>query len=609
MKNSALLFFFFSTVATLLAQTDNASVDNYLNLAKTHSTSKQDSAVYYSNLAYSVALKTKDTSLIGQAGYFHSYYLIQSGAYDEAEKLLDFNITHAANMSDRVLGSTHYSYGNRYYTEEVYDKALEHYLQGLSFYGEANNKQGLSRTNLQLGVVYDKLGKKELAGFFYEQSLRYSERAKQMHTTKITRGSDSTSQNIEVSKVMLQELEKEPNNRIKANVLFNLGKSYFEGKQWQNAAAYFQKSYALKTELGVAEHLDKNLFYIGQSYLELGQLESAIAYLSLATNVSKKRNQKVMIETALQKAYEKSGEYQKALHYAKRVTRMKDSLNTLRENDRIAEITSQFEIEKQADEIKVLEANSLLKDVKLNNQKNILWAIAIGVLLLLSSLFFAYNRHKTKQQLQFSEMTRKLLQMQLNPHFLFNALNGIQFFIKQNDTKKSSRYISNFSGLMRNILENSVEKFISIEEDAETISDFLALQQLVHNNAFSFSITMDENLDPQVYAIPPMFTQPFVENAIIHGVRGVKNGHILVNYSLEGDVIKIEIKDNGKGIVTKNKDANTLHKSMGTSITKQRMENLLKTENYPITLEVVSSKEENVDHGTQVTLTFIKKYI
>jgi tetratricopeptide (TPR) repeat protein len=607
MKNR--LFFLFLIASAALGQTDHFIIDQYLEQAKAQSMSQQDSAVYYTTLAYASALDTKDTLLIGQVSYFHSFYLIKKGAYVEAEKLLDFNLANSKLLNDQILGGTHYNYGNRYFLAEVYDEALANYLQSLHYYTEANNKQGLMTANLQLGVVYSKLNKEELAGYFYGQSLRYSDKAEKTHTKKMTYGKNNLSQNIAVSKAMLQELEQEPDDRIKANVLYNLGNSYFKNRQWQSASASFKKSLDLKRQLGVADQVDKNLFYIGQSYLEMGTLQPAIDYLLQARNVSEKRGQKAAIASSLQRAYEEKGDYKTALQFAKRYEQMKDSLNTLQENDRIAEITSQFETEKQAAEITLLETNNILQASKLSNQRNVIWATTLGLVLLLTALFFAYKRYQTKQKLQFSELTRKLLQMQLNPHFLFNALNGIQYFIKQNDTKKSTKYLSNFSGLMRNILENSGEKFITVEEDAETIIDFLALQQLVHNNSFLFTVHIAEDLDAENLCIPPMFTQPFVENAIVHGVQGLKEGSISVLYKLEGETITVEIKDNGKGIVEASHNANSLHKSMGTSITKQRMENLLKTENYAVTLEVVSRNEPNAAQGTTVMLTFLKKYL
>jgi sensor histidine kinase YesM len=106
-----------------------------------------------------------------------------------------------------------------------------------------------------------------------------------------------------------------------------------------------------------------------------------------------------------------------------------------------------------------------------------------------------------------------------------------------------------------------------------------------------------------------MFTQPFVENAIIHGVQHMENGEITVQYQDSGSTISVAIKDNGKGVAATSQNANSLHKSMGTSITKQRMENLLKSENYPVTLEVISKNEPHEPQGTTVMLTFLKKYL
>ena len=188
-------------------------------------------------------------------------------------------------------------------------------------------------------------------------------------------------------------------------------------------------------------------------------------------------------------------------------------------------------------------------------------------------------------------------------------INGIQYFIKKNDVSRSTKYITSFSGLMRNILENSVEKFISIQEDHDTISDFLELQQLVNNNNFTYKVNVDTELDKENTCIPPMITQPFVENAIIHGVSQVNNGEIEVNYKLINASILVEIIDNGKGIHQNKSNANSLHKSMGTSITKQRLENLMKTEKYPVELEVTSKNEADGEQGTKVALLFPLRYL
>jgi LytS/YehU family sensor histidine kinase len=100
-----------------------------------------------------------------------------------------------------------------------------------------------------------------------------------------------------------------------------------------------------------------------------------------------------------------------------------------------------------------------------------------------------------------------------------------------------------------------------------------------------------------------------VENAIIHGVSGLKDGAISVRYGLENEHVRVEIEDNGKGVYSEKKNANSLHKSMGTSITKQRMENLSKAEKYPIELEIISENDPDKRQGTKIVLTFPLKYL
>lgn len=159
--------------------------------------------------------------------------------------------------------------------------------------------------------------------------------------------------------------------------------------------------------------------------------------------------------------------------------------------------------------------------------------------------------HKAKLEEQHQASLKhqsRLLSTQINPHFFFNSLNAVQAYVLKEDTINAINFISNFSTLMRDVLSNSMEQFISLKDEVEWLSKYLALEQDRFSNRFTFSIKVDDKIDPNNLGIPPMLLQPFVENSIIHGVGPLtESGHITISFiPLENDII-CEISDNGVG--------------------------------------------------------------
>ncbi|MGS2725743.1 tetratricopeptide repeat-containing sensor histidine kinase [Psychroserpens sp. BH13MA-6] len=586
-----------------------SEIDSILKKAHGFFKTDQDSALYYANIAYNKSLELNDTSVIAKAIIHKNTYLITQKKYEEAEALFNYNFKHIDALSETLKGETYYNFGSVKYLKEEYDLALENYFNAILHYKNAEAEKGLQRSYLQIGVIYSKRNRNDLADYFYEKSMASGVDSHHIGANDKLPTAHHDSEKLAMSKKMLSGIDDKDHSRLAAIIYYNMAQSYLDLKDYENVIAYHLKSIAVKDRIHYKSHQDKSYAFIGEAHFKLGNYSEAIVYLNKALEVSSKRQFKLNVSNLLYKAYEHVGDYKNALRVSVLHNSLKDALNLKEENERIAKITAEFETEKQAQEIKILAADNDLKAAQLSNQKTVLIAAGVGVVLLLIALFFAYKTYRTKQNLQFSELTQKLLQMQLNPHFLFNALNGIQYFIKKNDVTKSTKYIRSFSGLMRHILENSVEKFISIQEDYETIKEFLELQQLVTNHTFDYNIHIDESIDKSRTCIPPMFTQPFVENAIIHGVSNVKEGQITINYLLEDTHVVVEIIDNGKGISTPKNQANSLHKSMGTSITKQRMNNLLKMERYSIDLEIISENNNNESQGTKVVLSFPIKYL
>ena len=581
-------------------------VEELLEKAFEFNNTDVDSALVYSGKAYDLARKTTDVQLTARATNAYSYFLILSDRITESLSVLDYNLSHAAELSPQVNGEAHYNLASGYYLNEVYDKAIEQYLKAIEYYEISGERKGIAKANLQVGVIYDKLGKSELASYFYDRSMANSEQAMSSHSSD-TIGEYMPSESlVKISAAMLREVGEEP-SITRSFVLYNLGNSNYKLGRCQESINYLLKSIAIKNEVGYRLNVAKSYLLMADCSIRLNDPAAALDYLAKARQNPDERRQVMDIERLSAEAYAAAGNTDAALHAYKRYSRLKDSVAQLQENERIAEITAQFETEKQAKEIELLTADNQLKEVKLGNQRLVLFGSILLMCLAALAAYLAYKRVRTKRELAFSEVNRQLLQTQLNPHFLFNALNGIQHYISKEQSTKASGYIRNFTSLMRNILENTTEEFISIREDIETIEDYLALQQLVHGERFSFELVVGDEVDQDGLCIPPMFTQPFVENAVIHGVKELEAGEIRIEYALNADLVTVSIRDNGQGFSPTGSTPNQLHRSMATNITRNRIDYLSKSRKYPVKIDIIGRRPGEELSGATVTISFPKK--
>ncbi|MBV5342813.1 histidine kinase, partial [bacterium] len=168
-----------------------------------------------------------------------------------------------------------------------------------------------------------------------------------------------------------------------------------------------------------------------------------------------------------------------------------------------------------------------------------------------------------------AELKQKLLRSQMNPHFMFNTLNAINQYIQTNKGHEASDYLAQYSRLMRQILENSAVEFVGLDVEIEFLQNYLVMQQLRFEKSFRFTIEIDKTIDPEQFEIPPMIAQPFIENAIEHGVRGVAGGEIRIHFGFENNTLTLTVADNGKGFQTSTQNIN--HKSFALDITRERL--------------------------------------
>lgn len=241
------------------------------------------------------------------------------------------------------------------------------------------------------------------------------------------------------------------------------------------------------------------------------------------------------------------------------------------------------------------------------------WYFYVIIVVLIVLLgFVVVNRrlrnlnHKLLLQKKLNELERQALQSQMNPHFIFNSLNSIQSFIASNSKVESMKYLSTFAQLMRLVLISTREEGIPLSDEIKVLDNYMSLEQLRSDNKFSYSIQIKDSIETELIDIPSMIIQPYIENAIIHGLLNKEGeGHILIEFELEEGSVLCTIEDNGIGRQKSQelkKNRNFEHKSYGILISTERL-NLLNKKVTNKSVTVTDLYHENGDPaGTKVEL-------
>ena len=208
-----------------------------------------------------------------------------------------------------------------------------------------------------------------------------------------------------------------------------------------------------------------------------------------------------------------------------------------------------------------------------------------------------------KQNYKVKSLEQRALQSMMNPHFIFNVLNSIQFYLTSNDSINAQINLGRFAKLIRMNLEINKEKFISISNEVEYLELYLSLEKLRFDEKFKYKIHVDPNINDKLVHIPSMILQPFVENAIWHGIApqaGV--GELVVEFLKNDDTLTVIIFDNGIGINTSMVNKST-HKSLGIKITNERLSIMQKIYNEEFSMKIIRVENTNPElSGTKVTL-------
>ncbi len=361
---------------------------------------------------------------------------------------------------------------------------------------------------------------------------------------------------------------------------FNEQNKYDEALRYYNMALVYFESASNRSEIASVYHL------VGTVFAEQGKYKNALNYLNRSINIRSQYGYIGGIYPSYKEiadVYKKTGNMKLAYEYLDMYSDYSDSARIVEVSAKIAELSELYRSE-QRERLIAIQADSIelqRKEKENTELRNIFQMyIIIGFIILLAlGAFIIYNRWKQRniRQLQReAEMNQTLLRSQMNPHFVFNAMSVIQSYIYENDTKNSTKFLINFSKLMRLILENSSKEFIPLTTEIDILNKYLETQKLRFGDRFEYEVTINQQLLDEEAVIPPMITQPFIENAIEHGqLHTIEGGFIHVRFTKDEEMLHVMIEDNGigrKGSANNKKSAQ--HKSMAMKITQDRINNL-----------------------------------
>lgn len=591
--------------AAVYLKTDFEKSIQFVTYALTESTSSKHNAEVYEMLGdiysqwkqydlavtnYRISLQSIDDSnevklKLAKAYWNNNNYQESIDTYTNISK---------KELSNWQLITLYEGLGDTYLSIKNYGSAITNYKNGLDVAQKHLIKPKVTDLNSKIAQAYEARGELKTAESYFENSLNLASQENEKRALK--------------EKVKVADFQHK-NNAFTDEI--ELRKEAIKDIKDIELDSVFDIESALTVQ--------KQNYKIGNAYYLKKDYDNAITYLEKSIEEASDKKDLVVEKDAkrkLSEVYSSAGDYNKALETYKEYTELVEALYVKKEQEIIRAARFSREIANKQNRIASLETDRELSESKyqLTTERNkrqllVIYSLIGGVLLLLVTAYFMYKYIK-QQRLANNLLALKSLRSQMNPHFIFNALNSVNSFIASNDERTANKYLSDFSFLMRAVLENSEEDFIPLEKEIALLELYTQLEHFRFKDKFDYSIHIDEDVEVSAYQIPPMLLQPYIENAVWHGLRyKTEKGHLNITISKKSvSEISITIIDDGIGRERSKilkTDNQKKHNSKGMSNIKKRVTIL--NDMYKDKVDVyIDDFQETEDVGTKVVVTLKK---
>jgi len=492
------------------------------------------------------------------------------------------------NNDNKGVADTYVGIANDYFDQGNYAKSEEFLVKARNIYKNLNDKKNLEIVTRKIAQSQEKQNKitPAISNYSMAAEMSYTEKSRAVNANDVARLSSPTAEQ------KAEAIQDNINISLKGKDKGDLAASYsqmadvnIQQKDIPRAEENLNSAYAISKKEAPQQALEINQ-KLTNFYVENRNFEKAIEakkkvlkedfvkensqekvnQIQELADIYIKKNDPEEAVVLLKNAYEIALEKGHTLEAQKSVKRLDSLYNRSGNTDasmllyrdflgKLPDLVSKDRslvdnkvLEDTEQRISQLEKERELKDA-LIRRKNVFNYSLIGVLILLTGLIIFIFRTLKKVQIKNKKIALQSLRREMNPHFIFNSLNSVNHFIATNNELEANQYLTKFSKLMRGVMENSTEDFIPFQQELDLLQNYLALEKTRFADKFDYKVEVDERLNMQSLKVPGMLVQPFLENAVWHGLRyRSEKGFLKLNFEKEAQHLKITIEDNGIGI-------------------------------------------------------------
>lgn len=561
-----------------------------------------DTALFYNDSAIVSAKATGDKSRIALTYINRASTLLEKQKLSESQKdfLSAVQYAEESGNTDRIARS-HMGLANVYFSQGQYSKAIDNYKTAVHLFDSIGNTTMASIVEMNMGISSRHLKLYEEGAEHFANAIRMQKEAKDI--TNLT----TTYSNAAI-------LEEERGDSAKA-------------------IQYYELSFDMAKQLDDKEMMSVNGIHLGTYWVSKGDVKKGIIFLENAYQYAAESNlpeEKFNSAAELARAHARTKNFEIAFNYMSEAMSLNDTILKNRQDALLTEMQTKYETDKKEKENIVLKTTNELQQQKLKARNNLLVGAAIGIILLALSLFLIFRNYRNEKQhasildklnrqltgqrdeiLSINQLLQlKVLRTQMNPHFIYNCLNAINNLVMKGENDKASGYLLNFAKLLRMVLDFSDKTFVDIEDEIKFIRLYLSLEAMRMGNDFSYEVMAAPRILEDDIAVPSLLVQPFIENAIWHGlINKTGDKKLMVRFEEASDSrhLLCVVEDNGIGREktgqTKQQKNGMLHESKGIRITQERIELLRYQVKNQVSVSIIDKKNNrNEAEGTKVEL-------
>ncbi len=572
------------------SSSDTAEINKYTRTALKYISSKKDikEAKSYIDTA-EMLCREENVDMPAMLHLARAEYFLETSDMNNAQQEGTIALKIAKNSDDEKTYVRSLNFMGRYnLVIRFLNESMDYFNEAIRYAKEHKIKRYVPICYLNLSEVYrlmrdtvnhrNVLYKMVDAAIAENDSILMAEGMYRLGSSLVLQGRDfNKADSIFKRGLIISEILKDTS--LISSSLANMGYNYYLEKDFKPSIEYYKKSLTYSIPAKIHGTAANSLGNLGTIYRDLGEFDKSILFYQKSIQQAKIIDDVYdlywvyMDMSNMYLARKDTGNaYKTYVLYKKYNDAFTENFNARG----LSEAKIKYDAEAHSRELELL-------SLKLSKQKLLIYgytglfvlSLAIGFLIISRSRINAKQRISEMNH-KISEITQANLRQQMNPHFIFNTLNSIQYYMYQHDKLATNNYLTKFSSLMRRVLENSQHTSVPLRDELDALTLYLELEKIRFKDKFDYQINVDEELDTLLYKIPTMLIQPYVENSISHGLMPrEEKGLVKIDIKLEKDYISCIIEDNGVGREAaneKNMKSEKIHNSLGTRITNSRLD-------------------------------------